>query len=146
MDRRDFAIEAARLLKDRHCENVLLMDVRGLSQVCDYVLIATGTSDKQMRSIADDLKHLGRDHGHPLFRTNQDSANTWILADFIDVVVHLFEPEVRAYYAIEELWSDAKIVPWDQNNAPPADATNAANPAAPATDPDKSDPNQTDDS
>lgn len=113
-DLRDFAIEAARLLKDLRCEDVVLLDVRGLSQVCDYVLIASGTSEKQMRSVADDLKDLGNEHRHPVFRSNRDTASTWIVVDFVDVVAHLFEPEVRGYYAIEELWSDAEPVSWER--------------------------------
>lgn len=114
---RDFAIEAARLLKDRRCEAVQLLDVRGLSQVCDYVLIANGTSDKQMKSVAAELKDLGHEHKHPIFRSHGDAGTTWIVVDFVDLVVHLFEPEQRAYYAIEQLWSDSKPVQWERDEA-----------------------------
>ena len=58
---REFAIEAARLMSDRHCEDVQLIDVTGLSQVCDFLLIATGTSDRQMRSVAAELEDKGRE-------------------------------------------------------------------------------------
>ena len=115
-DLREFAIEAARLLKDRRCEDVTLLDVRGLSQVCDYVLVASGTSDKQMKSVAGELKDFGEQHRHAVFRTNSDGATTWIVVDFVDLVAHLFEPEVRSYYGIEELWSDAKPVMWERED------------------------------
>ncbi len=113
---REFAIEAARLLADRHCEDVLVLDVQGLSQVSDYVLIGTGTSDRQMKSVADELEDLAIKYGEKVFRTNRDTGVTWIVIDFIDVVAHLFEPNQRAYYDLEQLWSDAPHVPWKRNS------------------------------
>ena len=105
-----FAVEAGRLLQDRHCEDVVLLDVTGLSQVCDYVLIATGTSDRQMKSVAVEVKNLGEEMQLPAFRKNIDSGATWIVVDFVTVVLHMFEPQRRAYYDLEDLWSDAKRV------------------------------------
>jgi len=109
---RTFAVEAARLLTDRHCEDVLLLDVRSLSQVCNYVLIGSGTSDRQMKSVAHELEDLGDEHENPCFRSNKDSGVTWIVVDFIDLVAHLFEPNQRAYYDLENLWSDAPRIEW----------------------------------
>jgi ribosome-associated protein len=107
-----FAVEGARLLADRHCTDIRLLDVRGLSQVCRYVLLASGTSDRQMKSVADELEDLGGERDNPCFRKNRDDAATWIVVDFVDLVAHLFEPSQRAYYDLEELWSDAPVVPW----------------------------------
>ena len=114
---RRFAIEAARLLADRHCENVMLLDVRSLSQVCDYVLIGTGTSDRQMKSVAEELADFGEAQRYPKFRLDSDAARTWIVVDFIDVVVHLFEPGRRDYYDLEGLWSDAEQVAWPRQRS-----------------------------
>ena len=111
---REFAIDAARLIADQHCEDVRLLDVRGLSQVCDYVLIGSGTSDRQMKSLADELGILGRDSGHAVFRSDRDARVTWQVVDFVGLVVHLFEPDQRAYYDLESLWSDAEHVSWQQ--------------------------------
>ena len=105
-----FAAEAGSLMKSRHCENVLLLDVSSLSQVCDYVLIGTGTSDRQMKSVADEISMLGKENNFQAFRTSVDSYTTWIVVDFINVVIHLFEPELRAYYDLEDLWAEAKII------------------------------------
>ncbi len=107
-DSATFAVEAGQLLAQRHCEDVVLLDVSGLSQVCDYVIVATGTSDRQMKSVASELAKLGSDSCFPAFRKNVDTGATWIVVDFISVVVHLFEPERRAYYDLEDLWSDSK--------------------------------------
>jgi ribosome-associated protein len=109
---RAFAIEAAQLLDDRHCEDVRLLDVRGVSQVCDYVLIGTGTSDRQMKSVAAELEDLGAENDNKVFRSSRDTGGTWIVIDFVDLVAHLFEPSQREYYDIETLWSDAKAVDW----------------------------------
>ena len=105
-----FAASAARLLIDRHCEDVVLLDVSTVSQVCDFVLIGTGTSDRQMKSVADELAGLGREAGLPAFRKSIDSNATWIVSDFVTVVTHLFEPQLRAYYDLEDLWEDARRV------------------------------------
>lgn len=105
-----FANEVACLLDDRHCADVQVLDLRGISQVCDYLVIGSGSSERQMRSIASEVGELGRDRGYPRFRTNNDAASTWVVVDFIDLVVHLFEPSRRAYYDLEDLWSDATRV------------------------------------
>ena len=114
---RSFAVEAARLAEDRHCTDVRVLDVRGLSQVCDFVLVASGTSDRQARSVASELEDLGRSHGLERYRSNRDEASTWTVVDFVSVVAHLFEPSRRAYYDLEELWHDAPKVDFAREGA-----------------------------
>lgn len=109
---RDLAVAVARLLRDDKCENITVLDVRDLSQVSRYIVIGSGTSDRQMNSAMDDAVKLAAEHGYPAFRSSRDDRSTWLLADFIEVVVHLFEPNTRGYYDIEMLWGDAARVPW----------------------------------
>jgi len=109
---RAFAVECARLLVADKCEHVLVLDVRGRSQVAEYVIVGSGTSDRQMNSAIDDAVELGERYGFPAMRTNKDDRSTWLLADFVDVIAHLFEPNTRAYYDIETLWGDAPRVDW----------------------------------
>ena len=109
---RRFAIEAARLCADLKCDQVALLDVRGRSQVCEYMIVANGTSDRQMRSVADDLKQLGAELGMDRWKRDRDTGGTWVVADFVDVVVHLFEPGQRAWYDLDGLWADAPRVTW----------------------------------
>ena len=94
----------------------MLLDVRDLSQVCDYVLIASGTSDRQMKSVAGEVEDLGGEFDNPCFRSTRDTGVTWIVIDFIDLVAHLFEPNQRAYYDLEGLWSDARRIKWRRDN------------------------------
>ena len=110
-----FAVEAARLLEDLHCTDVQLLDLRGISQVCDFILIGSGTSDRQMRSVADSVNDLAKEMGTARFRINNDPASTWIVVDFVDVVVHLFEPSRRGYYDLEDLWSDADRMEYERS-------------------------------
>ncbi len=92
------------------------MDVRQVSQVCDFILIGTGTSERQMKSVAAELEDLGESMDNRVFRSNRDESTTWIVIDFVNVVAHLFEPGQRAYYDLESLWSDAERIDWQRTN------------------------------
>lgn len=110
---RDFAIEAARSLKDDKCSDVAVLDLRGHSQVTDFLVVATGTSDRQMRSAGDHVSDLGDKRGITLHRHNlRESKTNWVVLDFVDIIVHVFEAETRRYYDIETLWADAKPIEW----------------------------------
>lgn len=113
-DARSFAIEAARLLADEKCTDVVCIDVRGLSQVTDYLVIGTGTSERQMRAVLSHVEDLGGGAGYAPFRSHSDERSAWLLADCVDVVVHLFDPEARSYYDLEMLWGDGPRVDWDR--------------------------------
>ena len=116
-----FAMAAARLARDRHCTDVVVLDLHGVSPATDFFVIATGTSDRQMRSLADEISQEGRNTGFARFgRAGYDQAH-WILLDYIDVVVHLFTEEYRQYYDLEMLWGDAKRVAIEDCRLPIAD-------------------------
>jgi ribosome-associated protein len=116
-----FAIEAARMVRDDKCDEVVLLDVRELSQVSDFLIIASGTSDRQMHSVLRHVEELAKTRGMPSFRSNSDDRSTWLLVDFIDVVVHLFEPNTRAHYDLEMLWGDAPRIEWERPDQLPRD-------------------------
>lgn len=109
---RQFAIEAARLLHERHCSDVLILDVRGRSDVTDYVLLASGTSERQIRAVGQEVEELAEERGLTVLGREEDVRATWVVLDFIDVVVHLFEPATRAHYDLEMMWGDAPRVNW----------------------------------
>jgi ribosome-associated protein len=116
---RAFAVEAARLLADDKCDDIVLLDVRELSQVTDFIVIGTGTSERQMRAVLHHVEDLGGEMSFSAYRSSADERATWLLADFVDVVVHVFEPNTRAHYDLEMLWGDAPKLDW----ARPAGAT-----------------------
>lgn len=109
---RDFAVQAARLMSTLHCTDVVALDVRGVSQITDAFVIGSGTSNRQMKSVADDLEELAEEMGLEVFRRHIDAQVTWIVIDLVHVVVHLFEPSVRAYYDLEMLWGDGERLNW----------------------------------
>lgn len=115
-----FAVDAARLVRDDKCEHVLLLDVRELSSVSDFIVIGTGTSQRQMASALDHVEDLGRERGFERHTAHRDERSLWLLADFVDVVVHLFEPNTRAHYDLEMLWGDAPRLEWENGRASPA--------------------------
>ena len=107
------AIEAAHLCADRHCENVLIFDLRGLSDVTDFILIASGTSDRQIKAVADEISDLAKQqYNVDRFGTEVDGSTNWLVLDFVDVVIHLFDPATRAHYDLEMMWDDAPRVDW----------------------------------
>jgi len=111
-----FAIQAARIAATHRTQDVVVLDLRGLSSVCDYFVIGTGTSERQMHAVLDRLRDFGRQVGRPPFRVADTASATWILADFVDVVVHLFDAEHRAYYDLDNLWGDAPRVDWQSGS------------------------------
>jgi ribosome-associated protein len=105
-----FALAAAKIAEERHCTDITVLDLRGKSPATDYFVIATGTSDRQMRTVADEIAQDARDRHFQRFgRAGYDQAR-WILLDFVDVVVHLFDGEYRGYYDLELLWGDAERI------------------------------------
>lgn len=106
------AVDMARLFADDKCTQVVVLDVRGLSPITNYLVIASGTSERQMRSVLDHAEELARDRGVTPHGLAKDTGAHWLIADFVDVVAHLFEPNTRAHYDLEMLWGDAREVAW----------------------------------
>src|SRR5262249_32507425 len=113
-------VQIARLLSDDKCDDVIILDVAGMSQMADVLVIGSGTSDRQLRSAADDAERLADELGFPVLRRSTDDRTTWILLDAFDIVVHIFEPNTRAYYDLEMLWGDAKQIDWQHNREAPS--------------------------
>ncbi|MEM9295290.1 MAG: ribosome silencing factor [Planctomycetota bacterium] len=107
-----FAIAAARELSDRRCDQVMVLDVRGLSTVCDFVVLGTGTSDRQAKAVGKHVEDLGAEMGMQRLASDADPRATWVVVDFGAVMVHVFEPATRAHYDLEMLWGDAPRLPW----------------------------------
>ena len=89
-----------------------MLDLRGISPVTDYFVIATGTSDRQMRSVADHVARHGKSIGQKGWHVAGADSAEWIVMDFVDVVVHLFDETHRRYYDLELIWGEAPRVDW----------------------------------
>lgn len=98
---------ATDLASDRKALEMLVMDLRGISNATDYFLIATGTSDQHVRSIAEHVIEELKKEGHRPSHVEGLRAGRWVLIDYIDFVVHVFHPAAREFYQLERLWGDA---------------------------------------
>jgi ribosome-associated protein len=111
---REVAIEIARVLHDDKCSDIVVLDVTGLSHVSDYLVIGSGTSDRQMQSAGADAGAAAAKLGYNAYRRSTDDRTTWVLVDCVDVVVHILEPNTRAHYDLEMLWGDAPRIEWER--------------------------------
>jgi ribosome-associated protein len=86
--------------------------MRNLSPVTDYFVLVTGTSARQMRTVCDELVELGESQNYTPMSTAGTDGESWMLVDFVDVIVHVFNQESRSFYDLEGLWGDAARVEW----------------------------------
>lgn len=101
---------AVRCALDRKAQDVTVMDLRDLSSVTDFFVIATGRSDVHARTIAEHVIDSSKRDGQAPDSVEGLEQGRWVLVDYIDYVVHVFQPVVREYYQLEHLWGDAKTV------------------------------------
>ncbi|HWX75166.1 MAG TPA: ribosome silencing factor [Solirubrobacteraceae bacterium] len=100
--------EIARLAADKKAADVVELDLRGVLDYTDYFLICSGNTNRQTKAIHDGiLEGLKHEHKTVPRRVEGASRANWILMDYLDVIVHIFTPETRAYYRLEELWGEA---------------------------------------
>ncbi len=112
--RRPSELEALRLvaaaLADRKAVEPLVLDLRGLSGATDYFVIASGTSDAHVRGMAEHLIATLGPRGVAPHHVEGLAQGRWVLLDYVDFVVHVFHPDLRAFYQLERLWGDAPAV------------------------------------
>ena len=108
---RELALAAARTAIDNRGQNVLVLDTRTQTPLFDYFVIATGTSRRQLHAMSEEIDHKLEDdmHDHRLGIEGYDESR-WIVLDYGDVVIHLFDKEARQFYCLEELWADSPRV------------------------------------
>jgi ribosome-associated protein len=111
-DALEFAIAAARVAAENKTEDVEVLDLRGLSTFADFFVLGTGTSDRQMHAVVDLVEEYARGVGRTPFRVADSRSAHWILSDYVDVVLHLFDAQHRDYYDLSNLWGDAPRIPW----------------------------------
>lgn len=102
-----FARQAAERCADNKANDVVLMDLRGVTDMTDYFVIASGTSDTHVRGIAEHLMADLAAMGMHVAAVEGLEHGRWVVLDYVDFVVHLFHPSLRSYYQLERLWGDA---------------------------------------
>ena len=111
MDSKKLALLCRELADNKKAENLLVLDVRKLSSVTDYFVIASGTSQPHLRAIVEEItSKLRDDHELRPARTDGVTSGNWVVLDYFDVIVHVMHAETRSRYDLEGLWGDAKKV------------------------------------
>ena len=105
-------MEIARVAHENHAEDVTVLDLRGISPVTDFVVICTGTSDRQIRGIADQVREYARKVGERHFGFCGKESASWVVLDYVNVVLHIFAGPYRSFYDLELLWGDAPRLDW----------------------------------
>lgn len=107
-----FAIELARIAHDHKSEGLIALDLRGINAVTDFTVIGTGTSERQIRAVAEHVIEYGKKLGQKPFGYCGFENAAWVIVDFVDVVFHLFAKPYRDYYDLELLWGDVPRIEW----------------------------------
>ena len=108
------ALAAARVAEANRGRDISIIDLQKLTQVFDYFVLVTGTSRRQLHAIAEEIDRvLQKEYGDKRLGMEGFADSHWILLDFGDVVVHLFDEETRNYYDLEQLWAGAKRIPFE---------------------------------
>jgi ribosome-associated protein len=108
---------AAAICIDSKANDVVILSLEGVSDMTDYFVIASGTSDTHVRSIAEHVMEEMKKRGSAAHHVEGLNQGRWVLIDFVDFVVHIFHPTLRAFYQLERLWGDAAVVAVAQQGA-----------------------------
>ncbi|MGI9610451.1 MAG: ribosome silencing factor [Acidimicrobiia bacterium] len=111
------AVEAAKLaadaLEDKKALNITLLDVGELLQITEVFVVASGTSRRHVLTLGEEVADQLREHGRKPLRVEGGEEGDWVLLDFGDIVVHVFQAQPRAFYDLERLWADAPRIAWE---------------------------------
>jgi len=110
MNNKETAIRAANILDSKKAVDIVVMDISKISGFADYFVIATGNSERQVRTLADEVEEKLVESGAILKNVEGKNGSGWILMDFGDVIVNIFTPEQRERYGIEKIWGDCEYI------------------------------------
>ena len=106
------AAAAADAIDSKQGREIVILDMGDLLGIVDLFVIASGTSKRQVRTLVEEVGKQLEDHGRSPLRVEGRATGDWVLVDYGDLVVHIFQPEARDFYSLERLWGDAPRVQW----------------------------------
>ncbi len=109
MSERELLHTAVKAADDKRAEDILVLNMKGISLVADFFMICHGNSDKQVQAIAREIKDKAEENGYEINRMEGFDEARWILIDLGDVIAHVFHRDERSYYNLERLWGDAPL-------------------------------------
>jgi ribosome-associated protein len=111
----DRACLSARVAAENKGRDILVLDMRGITPLYDFFVIATGTSRRQIHTITEEIDAALHECGDERLSVEGYEASSWVVQDYGDVMVHVFNPQTREYYALEDLWADAPRIDWEDH-------------------------------
>lgn len=109
----DRACLCAQVAAENKGRDILVLDMRGITPLYDFFVLATGSSRRQIHTITEEIDAALRERGDVRLSIEGYEASSWVVQDYGDIMVHVFNPQTREYYALEDLWSDAPRVNWE---------------------------------
>ena len=110
----DLAVQCAHTAEDNKARDIVILDMRAITPLYDYLLLCTGASRRQIHTLAEEMDATLRAAGEKRTTIEGYEASKWVVQDYGDVMVHVFEPSAREYYGLEELYADAPRVDWER--------------------------------
>ncbi len=102
----------SRMLDEKQGEEILLLDVTGICPIAEYLILATAKGQRHAQALADSLLSLAKERGIASLGVEGYQTGAWVLLDFNDVIIHIFQEDLRRFYNIEGLWSEGRRVEW----------------------------------
>jgi ribosome-associated protein len=112
---RERALAAAQAAAAKKGVDIVILDVSELIGITDYFVIVSGNTERQVRTIVEEVEKRLRDEGVKPYRREGEREQRWVLIDYLDIVVHVFHQEDRDFYNLERLWSDAPVIPFEDD-------------------------------
>lgn len=107
---KEMARIAYNALSDKKGEDIKIIDITGISVLADYFIIANGNSDSQVNALVDNVEEELHKAGYPLRQREGQASGSWVLLDFGDIIIHVFDKENRLFYDLERIWKDGKDI------------------------------------
>ena len=107
---KEMARIAYHALSDKKGEDIKVIDITGISVLADYFIIANGNSDSQVNALVDNVEEELHKAGYSLRQREGQASGSWVLLDFGDIIVHVFDKENRLFYDLERIWKDGKDI------------------------------------
>jgi len=108
------ALEIVKVLNDKKGEKIKILKITDVSTLADYMVIATGTSSTHVKALSDEVERRLNEKGFSVSHVEGYRSNSWILLDYVDIIVHIFSEEAREFYDLERLWQDSEELKIDE--------------------------------
>ncbi len=110
MTNKEYALLAAKVLSDKKARDIVIIDIQEKATFADYFVICSGSSERQVLSLADDVEELFMENNLPVRSVEGKHGSGWLLMDFGDIIVNIFTDEMRERYGIEKVWGDCRFI------------------------------------